>query len=870
MELNNYDVVKRMQSRTIGLGEFNFDNLTAPPLSTMLDISDISKLDTIATSVRYSGKPLKKKKAIQEIMKSRGFDPAYLSGTNRLAFKFYENPNIIVKVAFDDKGRLDNPREFFNQNVLKPFVTKIFEVAGDGTVALVERVNPIQTREEYLSVADDAFKMLWLLTKRYILADVGTHYFMNTAVRPGFGVVLCDFPYCYEPDGSKLVCYHQHPVTREICGGLIDYDEGFNALICKKCGAVYRASEIAKILKDKEIITKERGFEFMKCGFIKGNQKVITLNNVEPKDEIIRPETTSIKPTIAREAAVPDKTAVGKNVVVNVRRAVDEEINRKNNILTESGVKVSVVRTSKKNNGKDRRTSNNKRTSNNEKFKAKIDRTPSTNVSSNSQPIRRNSNIKITAIKLDDLNEANFKVSSYDAENGLIFAEANTSGGLVKVHFDAKSLPWDELGAKVEDNTSNNSEIAAELEKAKADLFKQEEINIAANKKISEMQETITNLNNITAEKEAVIKEKISTFEDKMATIEKEKEDYKNTMDSKLTTLEQTLASAKKIKEDLDKKNDRIKELEAQINGASSDQEKIVTNLREQISSRDAEINNLRNELDSIDVAGMEASIKSKDIEIEGLRSDVETYRSQLNSFTSSGVSESQVKELNDQVRSKNEEINNLNNKVMDLQAQLDEMNNRNFTAEITMKDSTIRNLEHVTGSLKEKVERLTIDLEESNRKLKESDNEEMLELLSKENDKLKEDISSKDQEISNLNTSIESKNVEIQELTNKLDIATNAITTSKAINPYNVADIEDKASINILEAELIYTRSLIAGDIDPDTLDIPEQVMTIRSDYEDANGQLVKDYLRDQDGNILAIYTLNDVLIDKIKFEEA
>lgn len=186
MKLEDQRLLKAAQTRTVSLGEFNFDNLAARPLGTFLDIGDITKLESISTSIRYAGQPLKKKKAIQEIMATRGFDKAYMSGTNRLTFKHYEDPSIVVKVAIDDVGRSDNPREFFNQHVLKPFVTKVFEVAGNGTVALVERVKPIQSREEFLSVADDVHKIIWLLTKRYILADFGGSFFLNYGIRYSF------------------------------------------------------------------------------------------------------------------------------------------------------------------------------------------------------------------------------------------------------------------------------------------------------------------------------------------------------------------------------------------------------------------------------------------------------------------------------------------------------------------------------------------------------------------------------------------------------------------------------------------------------------------------------------------------------------
>ena len=37
------------------------------------------------------------------------------------------------------------------------------------------------------------------------MADIGTNFFMNWGIRPGFGPVLLDYPYVYELDGNKCV-----------------------------------------------------------------------------------------------------------------------------------------------------------------------------------------------------------------------------------------------------------------------------------------------------------------------------------------------------------------------------------------------------------------------------------------------------------------------------------------------------------------------------------------------------------------------------------------------------------------------------------------------------------------------------------------
>ena len=165
--------------------EFNFDSLTAPPLLSLLTIQDITELNKIATSIKLNGKIDLKYKLIDQIMTNRGFVKLH-AGTNRVVYRFLEDQRFVVKIAVDRVGLGDNPAEYKNQFLLKPFVTKIFEISPCGTVALVERVDAILSREEFLSVADHIFN---LITKffigRYVLEDIGTFYFMNWGTREG-------------------------------------------------------------------------------------------------------------------------------------------------------------------------------------------------------------------------------------------------------------------------------------------------------------------------------------------------------------------------------------------------------------------------------------------------------------------------------------------------------------------------------------------------------------------------------------------------------------------------------------------------------------------------------------------------------------
>ena len=289
---DNKKELEIVQSKIVSESEFNFDHMFARPLYSMLSQYDIDRLYKIATSVRLSGNIRKKYTMIDEIMHSRGFNKLS-AGTNRVAYTFFEDPSIVVKVAVDKTGIKDNPREFVNQERLKPFCTKVFEVDPYGVVGVFERVTPITSREQYLTVANDVFEMLDLITCKYVLADVGSKYFMNIGVRENFGVVLLDFPYLYEINSpNSLVCTKPEPNSPTgRCEGLIDYDEGFNNLRCNKCGAIYRAQQLGNYLETHQCIMK--GEETM------ANYGVtIIRNGVETKigvDPVIKADTPYIK-----------------------------------------------------------------------------------------------------------------------------------------------------------------------------------------------------------------------------------------------------------------------------------------------------------------------------------------------------------------------------------------------------------------------------------------------------------------------------------------------------------------------------------------------------------------------------------------------
>lgn len=345
MEDRNY-ILNRLKSKTISIDEFNYDALTAPPLVALFTPMDIANLNRIASSLRYSAKLKLKYQEIDKIMRSRGFEK-FVSGTNRIAYRFIENNSFIVKVAYDSVGLNDNLAEFKNQFNLKPFCTKVFEVSPCGTVGIFERVEPITSREEYLSIASDVFELLdtWVLGE-YIMEDIGSNTFMNIGIRKGFGVVLLDFSFMYKLDGNKLFCTapsNNTPSGR--CEGVIDYDAGFNFLHCTKCGVKYKARELAQAIKENNVVVKSEGEIKMKIEIKRGNkvEKIVStgkyadLAKSTPSKDVVSVSFTA--ETTGGSKAFKD--AIKANVSGEVKEEVKEvEVSLNNKVEDKKEKKV--------------------------------------------------------------------------------------------------------------------------------------------------------------------------------------------------------------------------------------------------------------------------------------------------------------------------------------------------------------------------------------------------------------------------------------------------------------------------------------------------------------------------------------------------
>ena len=283
----NNAILNMMYRGTTTIEDFNWDAMTTVPILYLMTPQDIDYIKNLILSPRYSGNNKYKMEKIDEVMHYRGFS-RFAGGTNRLVYVHPAAPNAVFKVAIDSVGINDNPAEFRNQNFLKPYCCKVFECTPCGTIASFEKVDRITTFEEFYTIADDYYYIIVnVILGKYVMDDIGIDYFMNVGIRVGCYPVLLDFPYLFELDGRKLECCNVLDDGR-VCGGEIDYDGGFNKLVCKKCGRVYRARDLAKPPKEGGILLRQKGGRRMKLEITRGSKVVKTYDTTIERDYLSR------------------------------------------------------------------------------------------------------------------------------------------------------------------------------------------------------------------------------------------------------------------------------------------------------------------------------------------------------------------------------------------------------------------------------------------------------------------------------------------------------------------------------------------------------------------------------------------------------
>ena len=286
---DNPVLVKMYGGITTNLDEY-FDSLRAPSLSSLLLPQDLEDIHKVVTSVKLAGNGEKRIFAITDIMARRGFTKL-AGGTNRSVYTHPNYPSIVIKVAIDNVGIRDNPAEYNNQFVIKPFCTKCFEVSADGAVGVFEKVEPIKNPVEFSNMVYDIFALSFYFVreKGILLEDFGSKFFMNWGMRDGYGPVILDYPYMYEPDPEKIYCDRPNE-DGSMCNGEIDYDPDFNFLVCEKCGKRYRAIDISKVNGVSGVVSRKTlGGKRMHIKIKRGNDVIKEINAPEVRKTIGKP-----------------------------------------------------------------------------------------------------------------------------------------------------------------------------------------------------------------------------------------------------------------------------------------------------------------------------------------------------------------------------------------------------------------------------------------------------------------------------------------------------------------------------------------------------------------------------------------------------
>jgi hypothetical protein len=289
------DILSILYSKKTTALDFNYDLLMAPPLASLIPYKDLEYMHKLVTSIKYTSKIEYKESEIKNVMECYGFK-RFASGTHRVVYRHLDIPSIIAKISLNKSSLTDNIREYQNQVFLKPFCCKCFEVDRSGMIGIFERVEPILSREEFASVAGDIFDFInTKLVGKYVIDDIGTDSFMNYGLRIAtnynkyaFGPVLLDYPEVYPLDGNKLYCSRRDMTTGMICGGVLDYDAGFNTIKCKKCGASYSARELQRLEETHEVIKKGASTN-MKLELRRGDVIVKEVDTSKLPTDVIEP-----------------------------------------------------------------------------------------------------------------------------------------------------------------------------------------------------------------------------------------------------------------------------------------------------------------------------------------------------------------------------------------------------------------------------------------------------------------------------------------------------------------------------------------------------------------------------------------------------
>lgn len=264
-----------------------YDSWTAPSVSYFLSPDDLAMIEKYALSPYYTTHPREKAKDLDELMSRRGFR-FVRGGTNRRFYEHVTIPRVGMKLATCNVGMKNNIDDMKNQDILKPFCTKIFDVARyangyySGVAEVVEAGVPVTCMDELKPYWEQLFFMFEFKIRKDDIGieDLGLRSLTQYCIRPNFGVIICDFPTMVVIDRGKCFCTKtvDRGGIKTLCGGSIDYDGTYSFMECCKCHQKYSIQTLkAKNGDSYEALMEAVGFSMPNRKEV--NQMVVYFKN---------------------------------------------------------------------------------------------------------------------------------------------------------------------------------------------------------------------------------------------------------------------------------------------------------------------------------------------------------------------------------------------------------------------------------------------------------------------------------------------------------------------------------------------------------------------------------------------------------------
>ena len=209
-------------------------------------------------------------------------------GTNRVVFEHEDYPDVVFKVAIDERGILDNNKEFeLSKKLPHNIIAVCYE--SNGFISIQEKVE-VFTKIDMQENINTVMAILVTLGNKYILNDVGYKAYKNWGIDASGNIVCLDYAYLtLISDAIMTLCPR--------CGGKLNYTRDMTAFRCEDCDALVTFSDISNTYDSLDIqgFVKSEVEDFNNDGVIdekefeKAKEEIIVKND-DTDEKIIMDE----------------------------------------------------------------------------------------------------------------------------------------------------------------------------------------------------------------------------------------------------------------------------------------------------------------------------------------------------------------------------------------------------------------------------------------------------------------------------------------------------------------------------------------------------------------------------------------------------